>query len=191
MRIIVAGIAGGVVLFMWSAFSHMVLPIGEIGLKFLPNEDPVIAAMKANVPEPGLYFYPGMPGGHSANEAEQAAWVAKYKSGPHGILVHHPTGTDPMPPSMLITELVSNILAAIAVALVVSWLICFFWGRVAAAGIFGLVSWLSVDASYWNWFGFPTDYFLAQAADHVFGWLLAGFVIAWLIKGRDEATEHA
>jgi len=89
-----------------------------------------------------------------------------------------------MPASMLITELTSNILAAILVALVVSWLICSFWGRVAAAGLFGVVSWLSVDASYWNWYGFPTNYFAAQAIDQVVGWLLAGFVIAWLIKGR-------
>jgi hypothetical protein len=185
MRIILAGIAGGVVLFIWGALSHTVLPFGEIGIKMLPNEAPVMAAMKSNITEPGLYFYPGIEGGHSANEAEQAAWEAKYKAGPHGILIYHPTGNEPMPPSMLITELVSNILAAILVALVLSWLICSFWGRVASAALFGVVSWLSVDASYWNWYGFPTNYFAAQAVDHVVGWFLAGLVIAWLIMPRD------
>jgi hypothetical protein len=185
MRILIAGIAGGIVLFMWGAFSHMVLPIGEIGIKTMPNEAQVIGAMKSSITEPGFYYFPGIEGGHrGATEEQQAAWEAKFRSGPHGTLIYHPTGTDPMPPRMLITELVSNILAAIAVALVVSWLICFFWGRVIAAGLFGLVSWLSVDASYWNWYGFPTEFFLSQAVDQVVGWLLAGFVIAWLVKGR-------
>jgi hypothetical protein len=184
MRIILAGIAGGIVLFIWGALSHTVLPFGDIGMKTLPNEAPVMAALKANITEPGLYFYPGIEGGHSANEAEQAAFEAKFKSGPHGILIYHPIGTEVMPPSMMITELISNILAAILVALVISWLICSFWGRVAAAALFGLVSWLSVDASYWNWYGFPTDYFAAQAIDQVVGWFLAGLAIAVLVKGR-------
>jgi len=56
MRIILAGIAGGVVLFIWGAFSHMVLPFGEIGIKSMPNEAPVMAAMRSNITEPGLYF---------------------------------------------------------------------------------------------------------------------------------------
>ena len=184
MRIILAGIAGGIVLFMWGAFSHMVLPLGEAGIKSLPNEAAVMAAMKSNITEPGLYFYPGMPGGHSANEAEQAAFEAKYKAGPHGILVYHPTGGEIMPPSMLLTELLSNILAAIAAAFVISVMVSTFLGRVIAAGVFGLVAWLSVDVSYWNWYGFPTDYIAAQMGDQVIGWLLAGLAIAAIVKGR-------
>lgn len=189
MRVILAGIVGGFLLFFWGAFSHMVLPIGEIGVKSMPNEAPVMAAMKSNIPEPGLYFYPGLEGGHSANEAEQAAWTEKYKAGPNGILIYHPTGGDPMPPSMLLTELLSNILACIAAAFVISMTAWTFLGRILAAGIFGLVAWLSVDASYWNWYGFPTDYFFAQAGDQVIGWLLAGVGIASIVKGRSGAYQ--
>ncbi len=186
MRVIIAGIAGGIVLFMWGAFSHTVLPLGEVGMKIIPNESPVLAAMKSNISEPGMYFFPGLAGGSSANEADQAAWDAKYKSGPHGILIYHPSGSEPMPPSMLITELVSNVLACLAAALVISWLICSFWGRVAGAGLIGLISWLSVDVPYWNWYGFPTTYIAAQAVDQIVGWLLAGLVIAWIVKDGNE-----
>jgi len=31
-RILIAGLVGGIVVFIWSAFSHMVLPLGEAGL---------------------------------------------------------------------------------------------------------------------------------------------------------------
>lgn len=184
MRIILAGIVGGIVLFCWGAFSHMVLPIGEIGVKSLPNDAAVTAAMKSNIPEAGLYFYPGMEGGHSASSEAYAAFEAKYKSGPHGILVYHPSGETPMTPMMMVTELVSNILACIAAAFVIGMTVSSFVGRVIAAGMFGVVSWLSVDASYWNWYGFPTDYFLAQIGDQVVGWLLAGVAIAALVRGR-------
>jgi len=182
MKIVLAGIAGGVVMFMWGAFSHMVLPIGEIGFKSLPNEAAVVGTVKS-INESAIYMYPGMDM-QNATDAEQAAWAEKYKAGPRGLLIHHPTGAEPMGPAMLGTELLSNILACMAAAVVISWLICFFWGRVAAAGWIGLASWLSIDVSYWNWYGFPTNYMIAQGVDQVVGWLLAGMAIALVIKGR-------
>ena len=184
MRIILAGVAGGLILFIWGAISHMVLPLGEVGIKAMPNEAQVTAAMKANINEPGLYFYPWLEDGHAATEAEQAAWTERYRSGPNGILVYHPTGGDPMPPSMLLTEVGSNILACLLAAFIISLTGLSFIGRMATAAVFGLVAWLSIDVSYWNWYGFPTDYIMAQAADQVIGWLLAGIGIAALIRGR-------
>ena len=186
MRIILAGIAGGLLLFFWGAFSHTVLPLGEVGVDAIQNEDAVMSAMRANIKEPGLYFYPGIGAAHSADPAEQAAWEAKYKAGPHGILIYHPTGGEVMPASMLVTELISNILACMLAAFVISMTVSSFGGRLIASALFGLVAWLSVDISYWNWYGFPTDYVMAQAADQLVGWFLAGIPIAFLVKGRSQ-----
>ena len=184
MRIILAGIAGGIAMFLWSFVSHTVLPLGEVGVKMLPNEPAVMSAMKANISEPGFYFYPGMDMAHDVSSEEQAAWAERYKAGPRGILIYPPTGAEPMGPGMLLTELASNILACIAAALAISWLVCNFWGRVAAAGLIGLAAWLSIDVSLWNWYGFPTSYMLAQGVDQVVGWLAAGLAIALIVKGR-------
>lgn len=38
MSIILAGIAGGIAMFIWSFRSHTVLPLGEVGVRMLPNE---------------------------------------------------------------------------------------------------------------------------------------------------------
>lgn len=38
MRLILAGIAGGIVMFIWSFCSQTVLPLGEVGVRMLPNE---------------------------------------------------------------------------------------------------------------------------------------------------------
>jgi len=46
MRIILAGIAGGIAMFIWSFCCHTVLPLGEVGVKMLPNEPPLMAALR-------------------------------------------------------------------------------------------------------------------------------------------------
>jgi hypothetical protein len=38
MRIILAGIAGGIAMFIWSSCSHTVLPLGEVVVRMQPNE---------------------------------------------------------------------------------------------------------------------------------------------------------
>jgi len=37
-KVLVGGVVGGIVLFVWGAVSHMVLPLGEVGIKEMPNE---------------------------------------------------------------------------------------------------------------------------------------------------------
>ena len=37
-RILLAGVLGGIALFVWEGIAHEVLPLGEAGVKALPNE---------------------------------------------------------------------------------------------------------------------------------------------------------
>ena len=39
MRLLLAGIVGGIVVFIWGAITHVVLPLGEMGIQNLPNEE--------------------------------------------------------------------------------------------------------------------------------------------------------
>ena len=52
VKILIGGVVGGIIIFFWGFVSHMVLPIGEMGIKQVPNEDALAAAMKADVPGP-------------------------------------------------------------------------------------------------------------------------------------------
>jgi hypothetical protein len=54
--------------------------------------------------------------------------------------------------------------------------------RVLLVGAIGILVFLDVDASYWNWYGFPTSYALVQLTDHTVGWLLAGLVLARICR---------
>jgi hypothetical protein len=49
MRIILAGVLGGIVMFIWTSIAHMVLPLGETGIREIPNESRVLAALHDNL----------------------------------------------------------------------------------------------------------------------------------------------
>ena len=42
MKILLAGIIGGIVMFVWTSIAHMALPLGEAGINEIPNESAVL-----------------------------------------------------------------------------------------------------------------------------------------------------
>src|SRR6266849_3451056 len=44
-RVILTGLLGGVGMFLWLSIAHMVLPLGQIGFKQIPNEQAVLAPL--------------------------------------------------------------------------------------------------------------------------------------------------
>jgi hypothetical protein len=187
-RVLLAGIVGGIVMFVWSAISHMVLQIGEAGISTLSPEEPLITAVRETVREPGFYFFPAMDMSRQTTPEEQSAWEAKIRSGPSGILVVDPDGHEPMPPSMLIIELLSNVIAATLAAFVLAKTVAAYGSRIIDALIFGLVAWFSISISYWNWYGFPGAFVLAEGVDLAVGWTLAGIAMAIILKPKRVET---
>lgn len=179
-KIVLAALAGGLVLFAWGAISHMLTPLGEMGFKNLPDEGPVLTTLGASIPEAGLYFYPGLDM-KKATAEERAAWAEKIKSGPSGLLLYRPSGGEAMSPRQLGSELLSNIFAAWIAAIVVAMISAPFGRRVLVVGLLGLFAWLSISASHWIWYGFPTAFVAAELIEQVVGWLFAGLVIAKIV----------
>ena len=46
-RAVLAGLLGGVAMFVWMSVAHVVLPLGETGVQEIANEPPVLTAMHA------------------------------------------------------------------------------------------------------------------------------------------------
>ena len=182
VRIIIATIVGGIVMFCWGAFSHMVLPFAEAGVTSVPNEAAVTSALESNIKEPGFYFLPGMENMHNATAEQQAAWAAKYEKGPTAIIVYHPTGETAMSPKQMGIEFGSNVLAAFLVAVILSLSSASYLGRVLITTLIGAVGWASISLSQWNWYRFPKEVILAEGFDQVVGWLVTGIVMALFIK---------
>ena len=182
MRVLIAGIVGGIIMFMWGFVAHTALPLGKMGVKQIPNEDAVISVLKANITEHSLYFIPGMDMSKDVSEAEQDAWEAKYKAGPIGVLAFKPTGRDPMGLQHLITEFAFTLLAALLGSFVVAHVTGGYLMRVLSFFLFGLIGWTSLGASHWNWYSFPKEYSIAEVTIEAVAWLLVGIVCAAIVK---------
>jgi hypothetical protein len=185
-RILLAGLVGGIVVFAWSAFSHMVLYVGEQGMRSLPNEDVVRATLHASIPEPGMYYFPGMDP-RDKSKAAQDAWAAKYRTGPAGLLIYLPVGGELPFGRMMGVELLSDILAAAIAAFAIARLRAGYLRRAVTVGALGLFAWLSISVSNWNWYGFPGSYILSEGLDQVVGWFLGGLAMARLAVAREAA----
>ena len=60
MKVLLAGIIGGIVMFIWTSIAHMALPLGEAGINEIPNESAVLGAMQSGIGDKtGLWgFFP-------------------------------------------------------------------------------------------------------------------------------------
>ena len=49
-------------------------------------------------------------------------------------------------------------------------------------GLMGLLPALQVDIPQWNWYGLPTVFTAAQFVVHLIGFILAGLVVAKIVR---------
>jgi hypothetical protein len=195
MRIILGGLVGGILWFIWGAVSHMATPLGEMGFSSLSaaDEPAVTAALKAAVKEPGLYMIPGGDMG-KMTDSQREEWTKKFQAGPSAIMVVRPQGADPMSPKTLGIEFASNVVASLLGCMMLALVGGRYPARVAALVLAGLMGWASTNVSYWNWYGFPTDFTVAAGIEEVVGWLIAGLAMAAIVKpsaGKSTAAAPA
>src|SRR4051794_34688428 len=145
MRLLLAAVLGGLVMFVWSAVGHMFLGIGEAGVMPMPNEAVVTSTLNGSLKETGIYFLPGMAMNKKPAQEEWEAWTAKYKQGPNGMLIYRTTGDEPMSAKQLGVELASNIAAALVVGMILVFANV-SWGRnIIISTLVGLAAWLSIN----------------------------------------------
>jgi hypothetical protein len=179
---LIATLAGAATMFVWGGISHMVMLKG-IGFSCMStsSEGRIVSALRSSLPGDGLYFLPSIDirGNPTANE--ERAWEARFHAGPTGMIVYHAAGDTPLSPKKLSLQLLSDLLAAGILSYLLSLTVAGYWKRIMLAGLLGGFGLFAVSTIYWNWYGFPNDFFLAQAVDMIVGWSLAGTVIAKLI----------
>jgi hypothetical protein len=181
-KILIGGVIGGLVLFFWGFVSHMLLPLGEMGMQSLRQEEGVAAALKNDVIEPGLYFLPGRDMSKKPTQEEMQAHMEKVAKGPYAFMVVYPAGRDTSLGKRLPIELGTNVVCALLAAMIVSQLRPGFFVRVACVTLIGVLASVMSDVPFWNWYGFPTDFTLAQLIEHSVGWLLAGIALAAIVR---------
>ena len=185
MRVFIAGVIGGIVMFVWGAVAHMALGIGDMGMKAPTDEAAVMAALKEGLPAEGVYYLPYLAPEKMGDAAAVEAYSARAVASPYAYVVYQPQGRDPMDMGRnLGMQFVSDTLAALVVSFVLALGAFSFSRRVLMAGALGLFSWLTISVPYWNWYRFPLDLTTGNLIEKVVGWLVAGAGIAWWLGRR-------
>ncbi|HRD26804.1 MAG TPA: hypothetical protein PLO65_00730 [Caulobacter sp.] len=189
-RILLAGLLGGVAMFIWTSLAHTVLPLGQMGIQEIPDDAPVIATLQGALGDrDGLYIFPGSGNGaKSENAASRETMEARTAKEASGLLVYHPPGRDTAMGPYIGKELTLEIFQA----LILAWLIATstasgLGGRTLAAAAVGLVVAFATNGSNRIWYGFPTDFTYAAILIQVVGYTVAGAVIA-VILGMKRRT---
>ena len=128
-KVVLGGLLAGILVFFWGAFAHMVLPLGRMGVRQIPDEEPVRSAMRDTIREPGFYFVPGKDMSKEASESEDQVWLEKVKQGPVGVLIVRPSGGEAMSARQLGTELATNVVSALLAAFLLTSVRSGYWAR--------------------------------------------------------------
>jgi hypothetical protein len=193
MRVLLAGILGGIVMFAWTSIAHMALPLGEAGITEIPNESAVLNSMQSNIGDrAGLYIFPGLGLGENASREEKSQAMKgmqqRIAANPSGILMYHPPGRQFAFGKSLAIEFSTELLEAILVIwLLAQTRIASFGGRVGFVLAAGTLAAISTNISYWNWYGFPGVYTASYMLIEIIGFLLVGIAAGLMLRKLNTA----
>ncbi len=159
--------------------AHTVLGLGNVGMKPLQNEEQTVAAItQATGNVSGLYVFP----------YSEVAGQTGMRPGAGGFLVYSSSAAA-MTPKTLGTEALLEIAQALIVAFLLSLTtLTGYMKRVAFVIIAGVAVTISTNLSYLIWYDFPADYTLAYMFTDFVRYLVAGLVIALILKPRPQAA---
>jgi len=191
-RVLLAGILGGIAMFVWTTIAHMVLPLGQTGFREIPDEQSVVGAMNSAIgDQAGFYIFPG-PGLGPNPTREQRSEAMKrmaedFPKHASGLLIYHPPGRAFSFGKSLGTEFVTELLEAILVVfLLTRTRLQSFGARVGFVFVAGMLAAIATNISYWNWYGFPANYTAAYMLIQIIGFTCIGIVAA-LVLPRQNA----
>ncbi len=196
LRIIIAGVLGGIAMFIWTSIAHMALPLGETGVREIPNEPGLLPAMQTTLGQhDGFYVFPGFGLGPNPTKQEKTEamqhMAERYAQNPSGILVYHAPGRTLSMPRLLGVEFVTELIEAfLAVFLLSMTGLAGFGARFGFVVLVGIVAGIATNVSYWNWYGFPAVYTVAYIFIQIIGFACVGFVAA-LVLGKGNASGRA
>lgn len=189
VRVLIAGIVGGIFLFVGGAFCHMVLGLEFRTFGRFADEGQVREFIQGQNLEPGIYGFPQLDANFdrlsSADQtSEEERLKAAYREGPTGYWIIAPNGEDMAGPRQFGSELVANILAAFMAAFVAAHLSSYttFVRRWLLIALIGPVAWLSLVASYAIWYRYPIPFVLDGLYAAIIEWVLAGAAIAFIVR---------
>jgi hypothetical protein len=182
-KIVLASVLGALAMFVWTFIAHMLLPLGEAGIKQIDHEDALLASMRSTIPDHGMYMFPNMPPG-----TDQSAYEKKIASGPSGLLIYFPSRSFNFGANLgteFVTEFLQSLVGVILLSLTG---ISTFRERLGFFALVGLIAAFATNVSYWNWYGFPSTYTVSYMFTNWMAFVCAGLVAAAMKVGGRPAV---
>lgn len=186
IRVILAGILGGIAIFMVGGVSHSVFYLQSRAAVALPDESALMEVIKDQKLEHGVYGFPEIPMNAKPEEleAKAAEHEKKYMEGPNGLLFIGRKNEKPMTPRELGMECGTNVVAALLCSFILALMSPKngFATRLCVCFLIGLIAWLSIDASYGIWYRFPNVWVMDGLIGSLTEWLIAGALMSAIVK---------
>jgi hypothetical protein len=186
VRILVAGIVGGILVFFMGFVEHELLGWSARTFSNIPKDTEFRQEVATHKLEPGMYAFPRMP--KDKTPAEMDRFMKEWQPGPGGFLIVAPAGDMNMG-KMLGLEFLSNVVAAWIAAWIVSLIsadkpFLWRWKVVVLIAIFG---WVSLSASNHIWYNFPWPFVRDDLLCTILEWCVGGAAIAGIVyRGGKE-----
>lgn len=194
MKLLLAALLGAIAIFLWEFVAHMLTPLGEAGMDYMPSVETVSSSLQSAIgTKTGMYIFP--TGGLTANSSSEEKHKAmermseEMKTKPSGLLIYKPAGTEFNFPKSLAVQFVTDLVKAILLlALLARTRLASFGQRVGFVVLAGLLAAIVTNIPYWNWYGFNGTYTMSQILMEIIGFSCAGLVIAGLYKPTPRAA---
>jgi len=171
-------VLSAVIVFIASSIMHMLLPYHRSDYRQLPDEDKLLAALRAAGLKQGLYHFPFC----THKDMKSPAAMEKFKQGPVGMLTVFPSGPPAMPKFLGMW---------FAYCLVIGFFVAYLTGRTVAPGanymavfrVAGTAAFLAYglgNLSNGIWKGQPWSVTLKEAIDGLVYALLTAGTFGWL-----------
>jgi hypothetical protein len=195
MKLLLAALLGALAMFLWEFVAHMFTPLGEAGIRLLPQPEVVSSSLQSAIGDKaGMYMFPtgGLTDGASRAEKQQAMerMNEETKTKPSGLLVYKPAGTEFNFGKCLAVQFLTDF----AKALLAAWLLAqtrlvTFGSRVGFVAVVGVIAAITTTIPHWNWYGFDRNFSVANVIMDIAGFFFAGLAIAAIVKrSRDTTT---
>lgn len=182
--ILKAGVAGGLIAYLWGVISWMALPWHNTTLEKFTDESAVVEIIQDNAEYSGVYILPN-PHNHGEGLSKEKQehlmelGMEKMKQGPFAFAAITLDGADPMSP----WPYLSNLLLQIIMAMLITWLLLQinepdYKRRMLYVVLIGAVAGTQGHLVNAMWWRFSMDYTLVNIADLLISWSLAGALIA-------------
>lgn len=182
-NILIAGLLGGLVIFVWLVLSRGPIPLSGDIPQPIPNDKELHTTLTETIPEPGLYY---LPGGSEENQA----LYDDYGNEPLFMITN--TGRTP---NAFMGQFLFELLGIFIAPMIAAWMLSMtsekilstYSRRVLFVTVLGLFLALYGDIGSEK----PVSFTLLSSIGSLVTWALAGLVIAWRIKPREQTANVA